>query len=145
MSNAVIVKLNELGYTTIPEAFYGKVNEWRMWYQGDVKGFHRYRVRNGEHIINCKRYSLGMAKKLCEDWANLPLTEKVKITLEGEHEQAFVDRILKENNFEVKANEMQELKSALARWHISPASSARRSARTAASSPAMPRASCWTM
>ena len=52
MSNAVIVKLNELGYTTIPEAFYGKVNEWRMWYQGDVKGFHRYRIRNGEHIVN---------------------------------------------------------------------------------------------
>lgn len=113
MSNAVIVKLNELGYTTIPEAFYGKVNEWRMWYQGEVKGFHRYRVRNGEHIVNCKRYSLGMAKKLCEDWANLLLTEKVKITLEGDREQAFVDRVLRENNFEVKANEMQELKSAL--------------------------------
>ena len=38
MSNAVILKLNELGYTTIPEAFYSKVDEWKSWYQGNVKG-----------------------------------------------------------------------------------------------------------
>ena len=113
MSNAVILKLNELGYTTIPEAFYSKVDEWKSWYQGNVKGFHNYRVRNGESMVNCKRYSLGMGKKLCEDWANLLMNEKVQITLEGQKEQEFIDRILTENNFTVKANEMQELKSAL--------------------------------
>ncbi len=113
MSNAVIQKLNELGYTTIPEAFYNKVDEWKSWYQGNVKGFHNYRVRNGESMINCKRYSLGMGKKLCEDWANLLMNEKVQITLEGQKEQEFIDRILTENNFTVKANEMQEMKSAL--------------------------------
>lgn len=113
MSNAVIVKLNELGYTTIPESFYSKVSEWKSWYQGNVKGFHSYRVRNGESMVNCKRYSLGMGKKLCEDWANLLMNEKVQITLEGKKEQEFIDRILTENNFTVKANEMQEMKSAL--------------------------------
>ncbi len=113
MSNAVILKLNELGYTTIPESFYNKVAEWKSWYQGNVKGFHNYRVRNGESMVNCKRYSLGMGKKLCEDWANLLMNEKVQITLEGNKEQEFIDRILTENNFAVKANEMQEMKSAL--------------------------------
>lgn len=113
MNNAVIQKLTELGYATIPEAFYGKVNEWKSWYQGNVKGFHNYRVRNGESVVNCKRYSLGMGKKLCEDWANLLMNEKVQITLEGNKEQEFIDRILTENNFSVKANEMQEMKSAL--------------------------------
>jgi A118 family predicted phage portal protein len=113
MSNAVIIKLNELGYTTISESFYEKVAEWKSWYQGNVKGFHNYRVRNGESMVNCKRYSLGMGKKLCEDWANLLLNEKVQITLEGDKEQEFIDRILTENNFAVKANEMQEMKSAL--------------------------------
>lgn len=113
MSNAVILKLNDLGYTTIPEAFYSKVGEWKSWYQGNVKGFHNYRVRNGESMVNCKRYSLGMGKKLCEDWANLLMNEKVQITLEGQKEQEFIDRILTENNFTVKANEMQEMKSAL--------------------------------
>lgn len=113
MSNAIVQKITELGYTTIPEAFYSKVAEWKSWYQGNVKGFHSYRVRNGESVVKCKRYSLGMGKKLCEDWANLLMNEKVQITLEGQREQEFVDRILTENNFTVRANEMQEMKSAL--------------------------------
>lgn len=41
------------------------------------------------------------------------MNEKVQITLEGQKEQAFIDRILTANNFTVKANEMQEMKSAL--------------------------------
>ena len=113
MSNAVIIKLNELGYTTIPDSFYSKAYEWKSWYQGDVKGFHNYTVQNGERQVNCRRYSLGMGKKLCEDWANLLMNEKVEITLEGQKEQDFIDLVLTENNFTVKANEMQELKSAL--------------------------------
>lgn len=113
MSNAVIIKLNELGYTTIPDSFYSKVYEWKSWYQGNVKGFHNYTVQNGERQVKCRRYSLGMGKKLCEDWANLLMNEKVQITLEGQKEQDFIDLVLTENNFAVKANEMQELKSAL--------------------------------
>lgn len=113
MSNAVIIKLNELGYTTIPDSFYSKVYEWKSWYQGDVKGFHNYTVQNGERQVKCRRYSLGMGKKLCEDWADLLMNEKVQITLEGQKEQDFIDLVLTENNFTVKANEMQELKSAL--------------------------------
>ena len=113
MSNAVIIKLNELGYTTIPDSFYSKVYEWKSWYQGDVKGFHNYTVQNGERQVKCRRYSLGMGKKLCEDWANLLMNEKVQITLEGQKEQDFIDLVLTENNFTVKANELQEMKSAL--------------------------------
>jgi A118 family predicted phage portal protein len=113
MSNAVILKLNELGYTTIPDSFYSKVYEWKSWYQGDVKGFHNYTVQNGERHVKCRRYSLGMGKKLSEDWANLLMNEKVQITLEGQKEQDFIDLVLTENNFTVKANEMQEMKSAL--------------------------------
>lgn len=113
MSNAVIVKLNELGYTTIPDSFYSKVYEWKSWYQGNVKGFHNYTVQNGERQVKCRRYSLGMGKKLCEDWANLLMNEKVQITLEGQKEQDFIDLVLTENNFTVKASEMQEMKSAL--------------------------------
>ena len=113
MSNAVIIKLNELGYTTIPDSFYSKVYEWKSWYQGNVKGFHNYTVQNGERQVKCRRYSLGMGKKLCEDWANLLMNEKVQITLEGQKEQDFIDLVLTENNFTVKANEMQEMKSAM--------------------------------
>lgn len=113
MTEQIIKKLKELGYTPIEPDFYSKVDEWKSWYQGKVKHFHRYRVRNGDKIVNCKRYTLGMAKKVCEDWAGLLANEKLKITLEGEREQEFVDRVFRENNFKTKISEMQELKSAL--------------------------------
>lgn len=109
----VIDKLKELGYTTIPEEFYQRVDDWRSWYQGNVKGFHRYKRYNGNKKVNVQRATLGMGKKVCEDWANLLMNEKVKITLEGKAEQEFIDRIFTQNNFTVKANEMQEMKSAL--------------------------------
>lgn len=113
MSRAVIQKLNELGYSTMRESFYDKVDEWKSWYQGNVKGFHRYKGYNGCEWVDKERVTLGMAKKVCEDWANLLMNEKVQITLDGQKEQEFIDHILSENNFTVKASEMQEMKSAL--------------------------------
>ena len=106
-------KLNQLGFATVSEGFYSKVKEWKSWYVGDVKGFHRYKVRNGTSRVRCKRYTLNMGKKIPEDWANLLMNEKVKITLEGQREQEFIDRVFTENNFLVKANEMQEKAFAL--------------------------------
>lgn len=113
MSNAVIQKLKQLGYSTIPESFYAQADVWKSWYVGNVKGFHAYRRYNGNDWVTAARASLGMAKKVCEDWADLLMNEKVQITLEGQREQEFIDRIFRENHFAVKANEMQELKSAL--------------------------------
>lgn len=109
----VVELLKEIGCPIADSGFYRKVNEWKSWYVGDVKGFSQYKVRTGHDTITCKRNTLGMAKKVSEDWANLLMNEKVKITLEGKKEQEFVDRILSGSFFEVKCNEMQELKSAL--------------------------------
>lgn len=109
----IIEKLKELEFTTVDADFYKEVEKWRSWYVGNVKGFHNYKVRNGQSTVKCKRYSLGMGKKCAEDWANLLMNEKVKITLEGEKEQEFIDRVFVENNFAVKSNEMQEMKFAL--------------------------------
>lgn len=108
----IFEKLKEKGYETIPAEFYTMVSLWKSWYDGDVASFHNYKVFNGQKQVRCKRHSLGMAKKVAEDWANLLLNEKVKITLEGEKEQAFFDDVCRANNFRTKANEMQEMKSA---------------------------------
>lgn len=104
--------LRARGYTTVPEEFYTYIENWRSWYDGYVKQFHRYRIWNGMKYVPCRLYSLGMAKKVCEDWANLLMNEKVQITLEGKKEQAFIDDVFRRNNFTVKINEMQELKAA---------------------------------
>ncbi len=63
--------------------------------------------------MSCKRYSLNMGKKIPEDWANLLMNERVEITLDGTKEQEFIDRVLNENNFRVRSNEMQEMAFAL--------------------------------
>ena len=109
----ILEKLKEKGYDTIPAEFYTQIDLWKSWYDGNVKGFHDYRVFNGQRTVQCRRYSMGMGKKVAEDWANLLLNEKVSITLEGEKEQGFFDSVCKANNFEVKANEMQEMKAGL--------------------------------
>lgn len=105
--------LREKEYDTVPGNFYSHISIWKSWYDGEVKDFHRYSVYNGMNRVQCHRYTMGMAKKVAEDWANLLANEKTKITLEGSAEQAFLDGILEKNNFRVKLNEMQELKSAL--------------------------------
>lgn len=104
-------KLKELGFDSVPHSFYSLIGKWKEWYDGDVKDFHNYSVFNGLEYLDCHRYSLGMAKKVCEDWANLLLNEKVSITLEGDAEQRFVDEVLASNNFRVKSNEQQERKA----------------------------------
>lgn len=109
----IIEKLKEKGYNTVPSDFYSMIGVWKSWYDGDVKNFHDYKVFNGQKTVQCHRYTLGMAKKVAEDWANLLMNEKVQITLEGKKEQEFVDGIFKDNNFRVKANESQEMKAGL--------------------------------
>ena len=104
----IIEKLKKMGYSTIDDGFYNYVTMWDSWYKGNVEGFHDYRVYNGQKKVSCRRHSLNMGKKVCEDWANLLLNEKVVITLEGEKEQAFVDAVFEANDFEVNANELQE-------------------------------------
>lgn len=104
--------LNERGFDTIDNSFYSQIEQWAQWYQGKVKEFHYYRAYNGRTNVSCERLSLQMAKKVCEDWANLLMNEKVAITIDGQKEQHFIDEVLKNNNFIVKANEAQELKAA---------------------------------
>lgn len=105
--------LKDLGFDTVDSKFYSLIDVWRDWYKGNVEDFHSYTVWNGIEELECHRYSVGMGKKVCEDWANLLMNERVNITLEGEKEQEFIDTILSGNNWEVKANESQERKAAV--------------------------------
>ena len=110
----LLEKLKGLGFTTVPKEYYEQsVDVWQSWYEGKVKKFHNYRVYNGTKFVRQTRYSVGMGKKVCEDWANLLMNEKVHITLEGKKEQEFFDGVCADNNWYVKANETQERKAAV--------------------------------
>lgn len=116
----VIDKLRSLGYDSIDASWYTRVENWNSWYKGNVAKFHDYTVYNGQHRVKCQRYTLGMAKKVCEDWANLLMNEKVKITLEDKAAQEFVDEVFKENDFEVNINELQEKGAARGTYAVIP-------------------------
>ena len=110
----IFQKLKQMGFETVPNDFYTQnIQVWQKWYEGKVNKFHTYRVYNGSSYVTCQRFSTGMGKKVSEDWANLLMNEKVKVTLEGKQEQEFYDDVCRENNFKVKCNEMQEKKAAL--------------------------------
>lgn len=85
-----------------------------QWYQGKVDGFHEYSVWNGKNHINMKRKSLNMAKRVCEDWANLLLNEEtfINVVSDEKKDEAF-KQLLDELNFWVIGNEAIEMSFAL--------------------------------
>ncbi len=103
--------LVKLGYNPPEDTVYSHIMEWQEWYQGDVEKFHKYKVWNGVSVKEENRYQLGMAKKACEDWANLILNEKVSIKA-GTYEKR-LNEIMGCNNFRVKGNQLIELSFAL--------------------------------
>lgn len=101
------------GFDTVPATFYSRIRLWDSWYRSNVRSFHTYRVHQGKGTYQtCKRRSLGMAKKVCEDVADFLLNERVNVTLSDPRTDEFVSSVLAANNFQVLGNEYQERKAA---------------------------------
>lgn len=90
---------------------YKHVDTWLAWYQNYFREFHRYWIFDGIQSKKQERFRLGMAKKVCEDWANLLLNEKVTIKA-GSFDKR-LQEILEFNNFNVRANQLIEIAFAL--------------------------------
>ena len=102
------------GIDTVNPAYYRQIEIWRSWYNSNVKKFHRYKVYRGNGTsVNCLRHSLGMAKKVCEDMADLLLNERVTITIADQATDTFVKDVLEDNTWGELGNEYQEWKAAL--------------------------------
>lgn len=100
------------GIDTVDPSFYRKIDEWISWYNSNVRNFTFYKVHTGRGgYRRCRRKSMGMAKKLSEDIADLLLNERVVITLSDDDTDEFVQRILEENRFLVMGNDFQERKA----------------------------------
>ena len=100
------------GIDTVDSSFYRMIALWESWYRGKVRNFTFYRVYSGQGTYSRKkRKTLGMAKKLSEDIADLLLNERVQITLSDENTGKFVKDVLKQNRFLVLGNDYQERKA----------------------------------
>lgn len=111
MDHAIRQYLTQNKYSTASDETYSHIDEWLEWYQGEVEKFHKYKIYNGSTTVEQEMYRLGMAKKVCEDWANLLLNEKVAIKA-GDYEDR-LNKILEANNFKVRGNQLIEMAFAL--------------------------------
>lgn len=105
MDREKIIKIIKAeGYTTVSEGWYDLVDDWRSWYRGKT-AFHSYSVYNGSKKVKCERKTLGMPKKLCEDYADLRINERVQVYAE---DQDIIDGALRDNKFWARANQLME-------------------------------------
>lgn len=110
---AITQYLSRKGYSTVDDAYYRQIDKWLRWYKGKVASVHTYRQYNGLKRITRTRKSLGMAKKVCEDWASLELNDKVEILIGDERVNEAVHQVLDNNNFWVRGNQLLEVAYAL--------------------------------
>ncbi len=85
-----------------------RVNVWKSWYEGVVKSFHYYTIYTGTNRVNVKRRSLQMAKKVCEDWADLLFNERVDIKTDNNSANEVLNDVLTKNDFWVLCNQLIE-------------------------------------
>lgn len=81
---------------------------WKDIYRGTVPKFHNYKIYNGKVLVGKNRKSLKMGKRVCEDWANLLMNEKVMINVDDDELNKRIYKVFEENNFYVEANALIE-------------------------------------
>ncbi len=108
--NKIQQYLKSQGYALVDSGYSGTIDQWLHWYQGYLKDFHQYTVTVNNTTRQLKRYTLGMAKTVCEDFATLLLNERVQITAKGFDA---LPGILTDNAFYDRCNRLLELTMAL--------------------------------
>lgn len=107
--------LNKKLGAKIPTEYYSNIETWRLWWEGYVEEVHSYKELGlDKKPRKRKLYRLGMAKRVCEDWASLLLNEKTTLAIEHKGSELFLQGedgtggALGYNNFWAEANELTE-------------------------------------
>lgn len=97
------------GIETADISFYRKISEWKSWYNSNVPRHSTYCIYTGQgEKIRRRRKTLGMAKMVCEDIADLLINERLKIVISNQETEQYVVSVLDDNNFWVMGNDYQE-------------------------------------
>ncbi len=104
--------LNKIGYNC-DTSMRQHIDMWQEWYEGYIEKFHKYSTYNGRNKVGRQRASLKMAKRICEEWANLLLNEKVVINVGDEAINNRLKDVLTKNDFYVRSNMLLEKSFAL--------------------------------
>lgn len=75
MNDIILKYLSKKGYRTVSTDYYTFIEMWENWWKNNVN-FHKYHDSTGKER---KMFSLGMAKRVSEDWASILFTERDEI------------------------------------------------------------------
>ena len=108
--------LNKQRGMRIPVGYYARIALWRDWWEGYHEEFHKYRVQGADGALRGREmYSMRMAKRVCESWADLLLNEQTLLELDDAASQEWFcgkdneGGILAELDFWDGANRLVEL------------------------------------
>lgn len=97
MNEVVLKYLKKQGYENVSTSYYKWIDLWESWWRNEVD-FHKYRDDSGQERT---MYTLGMAKRMSEDWASILFSERDEVTTEAstakqsELNNKYLDRQLK--------------------------------------------------
>ena len=89
------------------------IDQWKSWYQGNVKSFHNYWAYNGLKKKRRQRYTMNMAKEISEDWSDILWSEKCEISLANEESQNQFDELIDNLDLYTLINQSIEKSGAL--------------------------------
>ena len=83
MNDIILKYLSKKGYRTVSTDYYTFIEMWENWWKNNVD-FHKYHDSTGKER---KMFSLGMAKRVPEDWASILFTERDEIVTKANTSQ----------------------------------------------------------
>lgn len=83
MNDIILKYLSKKGYRTVSTDYYNFIEMWENWWKNNVD-FHKYHDSTGKER---KMFSLGMAKRVSEDWASILFTERDEIVTQANTSQ----------------------------------------------------------
>lgn len=87
MNDIILKYLSKKGYRTVSTDYYTFIEMWENWWKNNVD-FHKYHDSTGKER---KMFSLGMAKRVSEDWASILFTERDEIVTKANISQQTQD------------------------------------------------------
>lgn len=93
--------------------FTAALDRWAEWYRGEVPDFHNICVNNGITSVSRPLYRLNMAKKVCEEWADLLVNEKNEVLLDDAASEKTLLAVFEKTDFYRRINVLTEKTFAL--------------------------------
>lgn len=81
--------LELIGAVSAENGYQEYIELWESWLKGEVEDFHSYTEWNGYKNSTRERMTLSMAKKSCEEWADMLYNPDTEITVDESYQDCF--------------------------------------------------------